>query len=81
MSSAGISFSGLASGLDSSSIIKSLVALERRPIGLLQKKKSRFDQQAKLFATLRTKLDKLADLAKELKLQTKVLDYTASSDT
>lgn len=81
MSTAGISFSGLASGLDSASIIKSLVALERRPIGLLQQKKSKFDQQAKLFGTLRTKLDKLQDMAKALKLQGKVLDYTATADT
>lgn len=81
MSTTRISFAGLASGLDSSAIIKSLVALERRPIGLLQQKKSRFDQQAKLFGTLRIKLDKLQDLAKELKLQSKVLDYTATADT
>lgn len=81
MSTQGISFAGLASGLDSSAIIKSLVALERRPIGLLEQKKSRFDQQAKLFGTLRTKLDKLQELTKDLKLQSKVLDYTATADT
>ena len=40
MSSAGISFGGLASGLDTKAIISALVAIEERPIRALETKKT-----------------------------------------
>ena len=40
MSSAGITFGGLASGLDTKSIIAALVAVEQQPITLLENKKT-----------------------------------------
>ena len=44
MSTAGISFGGLASGLDTKAIISALVAVERNPILQLQKKESDLKQ-------------------------------------
>lgn len=56
----GISFSGLASGLDTNAIVQQLVALERIPIQLIEDQKSQ--QQAKL-----DKLNAFADLVNALK--------------
>jgi flagellar hook-associated protein 2 len=57
VNSNGISFSGLASGLDTQAIIQQLVALERLPIQLIEAKK-----QAE-----QSKLDKLDDFSAKLK--------------
>ena len=43
--SQGISFAGLASGIDSNQIIDQLVAIERRPINLLQDQQSTLESQ------------------------------------
>ena len=43
--SQGISFSGLGSGLDTDSIIEQLVAVERRPVQLIQSRQIRLEQQ------------------------------------
>ncbi|MEW5946636.1 MAG: flagellar filament capping protein FliD [bacterium] len=45
MSTAGISFSGLFSGLDTESIIEQLIYIEREPIRLLETKKTRLDYE------------------------------------
>ena len=45
MSTAGISFGGLASGLDTQAIIAALVAVERRPIKALETKKTSLNRQ------------------------------------
>ena len=71
VNSNGISFSGLASGLDTASIIKQLVALERIPIQLLETKKA--DVQKKL-----DKIDALADLVKALKEKAETLSKSSS---
>ena len=63
MSTAGISFGGLASGLDTKAIISALVAVERNPILQLQKKESDLKQQKSLFGDLDGLLDKLSDLS------------------
>ncbi|MFQ5506994.1 MAG: flagellar cap protein FliD N-terminal domain-containing protein, partial [Planctomycetota bacterium] len=55
----GISFSGLASGLDTQAIVQQLVALERIPITLVETQKR--EEQDKL-----NKVDALADLVKAL---------------
>ena len=66
MFGSGISFSGLASGLDSGSIIEKLVQLESVPIGQLEKKKK--EHQAKL-----SDLGTLKGYVKELQKQAKTL--------
>ncbi|MEZ5989519.1 MAG: flagellar filament capping protein FliD [Planctomycetota bacterium] len=76
----GINFSGLASGLDSGAIIDALIRLEKRPITLLEQKKSRLDKQASLYGDLSTKLGKLGDLAKKLRVAGSFIDYKAESD-
>ncbi len=76
----GISFGGLASGLDTGAIIKSLVALERRPITLLQLRKRKFSQQKSLFGDLDSKLKKLSDAAKALQKSKTFLDFKAATD-
>jgi len=62
-----ITFGGLASGLDTNAIIRQLVALERRPITLLQAQKS--DEQAKLdlMGTFEKLVEDLQAKAKELR--------------
>ncbi len=58
-----ISFGGLASGLDTDSIISALVAVERRPISLYQQQKSDRQDQLKALDNL---LEKLKDLDNSL---------------
>ena len=80
MSSAGISFGGLASGLDTKAIITALVAVERRPINALEGKKTSFNRQKTLFGDLGGLLDKLTTAAKALKTTTDFLSFKATSD-
>ena len=80
MSSAGISFGGLASGLDTKAIISALVAVEERPIKALQTKKSSLNKQKSLYGDLRTLLDKLSTAAKALKTTQDFLAMKAKSD-
>ena len=79
MSSAGISFGGLGSGLDTQSIISALMAIERRPIAALEQKKSSFSQQKSLFGDLGSLLDKLQDAAQKLRTTTDFLSMSATS--
>ncbi|MCB9884185.1 MAG: flagellar filament capping protein FliD [Planctomycetes bacterium] len=79
MSSAGISFGGLASGLDTKAIISALVAVEQRPITQLQAKKTSLTKQKSLFGDLKGLLDKLTTAAKALKSTTEFLAMKATS--
>lgn len=81
MSLAGISFSGLASGLDSKAIISALMAVERRPIQALQAKKQTFQKQKNLFNTLEGLLEKLRDKADAVRKSTNFLDFKAEVDS
>lgn len=80
MSSAGISFGGLASGLDTRAIISALVSIERRPITQLESKKTSLNKQKSLYSDLRGLLDKLRTTAKDLKGTTDFLSMKAASD-
>lgn len=80
MSSAGISFGGLASGLDTKAIISALVSIERRPISALETKKSSLGKQKSLYGDLRGLLDKLETAAKALKNTDDFLTMKAKSD-
>ncbi len=79
MSSAGISFGGLASGLDTRAIISALVSIERRPISALETKKSSLGKQKSLYGDLRSLLDKLEPAAKALKTTNDFLKMKAVS--
>lgn len=80
MSTAGISFGGLASGLDTKAIIAALVAVERRPIAQLEQKKTALNKQKDLFGDLGNLLRKLSDSAVALKRTTDFLAMRAASD-
>jgi flagellar hook-associated protein 2 len=80
MSSAGISFGGLASGLDTQAIIQALVAVERRPISQLETKKTSLNKQKSLYGDLSGLLGKLNSAAKALKTTTDFLTMKAVSD-
>ena len=64
-----ITFGGLASGIDTNSIIDKLVQVERQPITTLQQERT--DQQTRkaLVTGLTGKLTALADTLKPLELQ------------
>lgn len=79
MSSAGISFGGLSSGLDTGAIIAALMAVERRPIAALEQKKTSLDRQKGLFGDLRGLLDDLQEAADALRRKTDFLQMAASS--
>lgn len=74
----GVSFSGIASGIDTKALIQSLVTLERRPIDLLQIKKQ--DQQSQLdaFKSLNSKLDEFDKKLKEFQRSGDILAYSSS---
>jgi flagellar hook-associated protein 2 len=79
MSTAGISFGGLASGLDTKAIISALTAIERRPISQLESKKTTLNKQKSLFGDLGKLLDELAKAAKALQTTSDFLQMKAAS--
>lgn len=80
MSSSGINFSGLATGLDTKAIIQALMAVERRPITALEKKKKSLQGERNLFGTLETKLRELETKANALKTASSFLEYKTALD-
>jgi len=61
-----LTFSGLASGLDTSSIIQALMDVEREPLRRLQIRRDDVDQQRSLVRDLNSKLLSLRDAARGL---------------
>ncbi len=78
---AGISFSGLASGLDTEAIIKALVGVAEVPIGRLKNKKSNYTIQKSKISSLSTYLSTLQTAAKKMDTSTEFKAYTASVST
>lgn len=72
----GISFSGLASGIDTQSIINQLVALERLPIQQIEAKKNREQQKLDLFGTFKRLIETLQEKAKALSTTAEFFSYT-----
>ncbi len=72
---------GLASGIDSSSIIDKLVALEQKPLDLLKAKQSAFNLQISTLATLTSKLAALQTAANDLSTGGALGLKTVSSNT
>ena len=64
--SQGITFSGLGSGLDTDSIIQQLVAIERRPIELIQRRQVRLEQQKEIIQSIDSSLLSLKDSVEKL---------------
>jgi len=61
-----VSFTGLATGLDTSSIVAQLVELRRRPVYRLESRREDFQSQLTALATLKTKLLALQEAASRL---------------
>lgn len=74
-----ISFGGLASGLDSQSIIQQLMTLESRPLNLLSSQRTRLEQQNEAYRTLNTRISALENAAFELTQLGNVRGRKASS--
>jgi len=72
-------FSGIASGIDTASIVKSLVKLERQPIDRLASQQKDLNTQSSKFSAIKDQLSKLQASAKSLKLRENILSSTATS--
>lgn len=70
---------GLASGLDVDSIIEQLMALERRPLELMQQRQLELEAQKGAWRDVNTRLRNLADKFGSLKLQATYLAKSAES--
>lgn len=79
MSSAGISFGGLGSGLDTRAIISALMAVERRPITALESKKASLNSSKNLFGDFKKLLSDLDTKAQSLRTTTDFLEMKAAS--
>src|SRR3954469_14805612 len=74
MASSGISFGGLASGLDTNSIIDQLMAIERQPQDKLKLRQSQVDARKSALSDVSTRLKTLRLAAQDLKSPTLWLD-------
>lgn len=74
-----ISFSGIATGLDSKSIIQSLLTLERRPITRLQTERGTLTSRQNEINGIRSKLRRLADSVNALDKDGAFGLYTSTS--
>lgn len=73
-----ISFTGLASGLDSGALIDQLVAAERAKADLLTRRQSDLDAQKSIVSSLTTALASLGTLARGMDLASEVQPLTAT---
>ena len=71
----GISFGGLASGLDTGAIIEALLSVERAPINELQSKKAAEQTKIDLFGTLQGHVRDLQSKAQELSTLSNLLVF------
>jgi len=74
-----ISFSGLATGLDTAGIVAQLVELKRRPIYRLQKRRSGYETQIKALSTFKDKLKALQSAANNMDTSSEFSSLKASS--
>ena len=81
MSSSGINFSGLASGLDTQAIIEALVAVESRPIRGMEARQKSLRSAKALFGDLDGLLDRLRGAADSVRKSSNFLDYKVSLDS
>lgn len=76
---AGISFGGLASGLDTNGIVQQLIALESRPITLLSQQRSVLQGRVSAFKDLNTRLSALENAAFDLTKISNIISRKATS--
>jgi flagellar hook-associated protein 2 len=83
MSSSGISFSGLGSGIDTNSIVTQLMALEARPKQILQQQRSKLTVADGAFNSVKSKLNALKTAVQSLGQSTdwNAVKATSSDDT
>lgn len=79
LSTSGISFTGVASGLDTASIVAALVKLEKKPIELMQAKIDKAKTLTGLYGKLKTHLETLQQKASALSTVNKGLAFSVSS--
>ena len=79
VNSNGITFSGLASGLDTRSIINQLVALERIPIRLIETKRAGAQERLDRIGTLEELVKSLQSAAETLSIGSDFFAYTVSN--
>ncbi|MBN9503068.1 MAG: hypothetical protein BGO01_08110 [Armatimonadetes bacterium 55-13] len=77
--SSGISFSGLSSGIDTDSIISSLMQVEAIPIQRLQQRQAEIQQKQNVYSQFRTKLQAISSAAGALNSATAFNATKASS--
>ncbi len=76
-----ITFSGLATGLDTDSIVTQLMALERAPINRLEAKKTAETNRIEAYAQFKTTLDDLKTAASAMTLTSQVKTTSVSLST
>ena len=74
-----INFTGIATGLDTASIINQLVAIRRRPIVRLEHRRTLLEAARGALATLKSKLLDLQNAAQALDTANEFAALTASS--
>ncbi|WP_457577453.1 flagellar filament capping protein FliD [Desulfomarina sp.] len=67
-----ITFSGLATGLDTDKIVKDIMTLERAPLDRIEAKKTAETERLKAYAQFKTKLDELKSAAGDLNITSEV---------
>lgn len=74
-----ITFSGLASGIDSASIIEALMAVERAPLERLENDLSYYESETSAFAKLNSLLQSLQTAVNAMDTASELTSYTATS--
>ena len=75
----GISLGGLISGMDTEDIISKLLAIQKRPISLLQNKEAAYKVKLSAYSTLKGSLDSLKTAAGNLDSVLDIKSYSATS--
>jgi flagellar hook-associated protein 2 len=79
MATSGVSFSGLASGIDTDSLISSLVYAERAPIRAMESKQKQYNSELTSVQTLNSKLQAMQTKLEDMTELGDFLAYTATS--
>lgn len=76
---AGITFSGLASGIDTDAIVTQLIELERQPITRLENDKSYLNSRLSAFSAFEEKLNALKSVFEDLDTSDELRSYSATT--
>src|SRR3712207_3267264 len=81
MAESGFNVTGLASGLDTASIISQLMAMERRPITLMQRRQTSLKKVDEAWGQINTKLSSLRTAIDSLKKPEKFAAHVATTSS